>query len=55
MKTYFILLISLFLFNFAVAQVEKGNYKLVSTKLVSFLNENKTDYSPIKGDKISNK
>lgn len=43
MKTYFILLISLFLFNFAVAQVEKGNYKLVSTKLVSFLNENKND------------
>lgn len=43
MKTYFILLISLFLFNFAIAQVEKGNYKLVSTKLVSFLNENKND------------
>lgn len=43
MKTYFIVLISLFLFNFAVAQVEKGNYKLVSTKLVSFLNENKND------------
>ena len=43
MKTYFIVLISLFLFNFAIAQVEKGNYKLVSTKLVSFLNENKND------------
>lgn len=43
MKNYFILLIYLFIFNFALAQVEKQNYKQVSAKLVSFLNDNKND------------
>ena len=43
MKNQFILTVLLLTFNIANAQIEKDNYKNISTKFVSFYNENKND------------
>jgi hypothetical protein len=43
MKNQFILTVLLLSFHFANAQIEKDNYKQVSTKFVSFFNEGKND------------
>jgi hypothetical protein len=43
MKNLYILLISLVLSSNTMAQIEKDNYKQISTKLVSYLNKNQND------------
>ena len=43
MKNQFILTVLLLTFHIANAQIEKDNYKNISTKFVSFYNENKND------------
>ena len=43
MKNLLILIAFLSIFNSANSQIEKDNYKLVSTKFVSFFNESKND------------
>jgi len=43
MKNILLLIAFLSLFNSANSQTEKGNYKQVSTKFVSFFNESKND------------
>jgi murein DD-endopeptidase MepM/ murein hydrolase activator NlpD len=43
MKNLFILISFLSIFNSGFSQIEKDNYKNISTKFVSFFNENKND------------
>ena len=43
MKGYLILLFTLFLFTAAFSQIEKDNYKKISSKFVANFNENKID------------
>lgn len=43
MKNFLSLIAFLFIFNTSFSQTEKSNYKIISTKFVSFYNDNKID------------